>query len=154
MISLSETEGLDTAITSISEFIPFHAISFSVETDEDMGAGILLVDAVDGEVYVALSPLLTAVELGTEQKKEPELSPESALASATGHIISALSREVEEKIETGAVTVVEKRVISPPEDSIRTAYLGLVYIPTVFLEDEDGTVAVDGSGIMGFRKHY
>ncbi len=149
-ISIEEDDGM----TSISELIPFHAISYSVEWKDVVDAGVILVDAVDGSPYIARSPFIATSEEPVEQRREPEISAENSLSAALEHLMSVHSTEVENKIETGAVTVVEKKRIGPSSDDIHTSYMGLVYIPTVFMENEEGTVAVDASGIMGFRKHY
>ena len=143
----------DGALVEITEYIPFHAIRYLMD-GERPDSGVILVDAVDGSVYSALKPFENSMDIG-ENRREPVLSSESAADLAIDFLIEKHTIEVEEKVEMdGAVTVVEKRAISPSRDSIEHEYLGLLYLPVMFFEREEDTLAVDASGITGFRKHY
>ena len=144
---------LESALTEARELVPFHAISFSMDGHRKQ-SGIIVVDAVDGTPYLALRPLIPALE-PEGKRREPFVSGEKASELGIEFLIAQNTEEMEERVEMeGAVTVVEKKIISPSKQDIDYRYLGLFYIPVLLLENEDGTLAIDASGITGFRKHY
>ncbi len=147
-------DDVSEAVVSINEIIPFHVIYFSLESGDITDAGIILIDAVDGEAFMAKKPLFIEQGIPGERSKEPEISAERAEELAIDHIIAAHTKEVEDTEDMGPVTVVEKKTISPLRENVSSRYLGLLHIPVVLIEREEGTLAVDASGIIGFRKHY
>ena len=142
-----------SALIEVRELVPFHAISFSMNRERKQ-SGIIVVDAVDGTPYLASHPLIPVLD-PEGKRREPVISGNEASEAGIEFLIEQNTREVEETMEMeGAVTVVEKKLIAPAREDIDYSYLGLFYIPVLFLENEDGTLAIDASGIAGFRKHY
>ena len=146
---------MEDAFSSLLELNPFHAYSFSIESKDIRDAGILLVDAVEGCVYPAERPFVASPDMGAAApRKEPLINSEEAEEKMVSYLMRKHTREVEEVKEGGAVTVLEKKLVGIDRADIRSAYLGMLYLPVRSLDTEEGGEAVDTSGITSFRKSY
>ncbi len=146
---------LESAFSSLLELNPFHAYSFSIESGDIRDAGIILIDAVEGGAYPAERPFSASPDMGAAApRKEPLIDAEEAKEKMVSYLLRKHTKEVEEVREGGAVTVLEKKLIGIDRADINSAYLGMLYLPVRSVDTDEGSEAVDTSGITSFRKSY
>jgi hypothetical protein len=139
-------EELRDAFVSAKELRPYYVMSFSIEGEDD--DGIILVDAVEARVHRAMEGIEVDNGEITATRMEPVISDSEAMEKAKEFLIKEHTREVEVVHEENNVTVMEKKVISIDEGQIDMHFLGIIYLPMMRIESQDGTHLVDLSGII------
>ncbi len=140
---------LQDAFSSIQELHPYYTYHFDIDDPECPDSGILLVSALEGDVFRALRGIkCDAGTLSSLPRIEPKITEAESLGLAVDFIIEEHTREEDIVKEEGTVTVVEKKIVGIDRDEVSVRFLGIIYVPILRIEGAEGVLEVDMSGIL------
>ncbi len=137
------------AFSSVQELHPYYTYHFDIDDTEHPDSGILLVGALEGDVFRALKGIKCDTgALSSVPRIEPRIADTESLDLAVEFLMKEHAREEDVVKEEGTVTVVEKRIVGIGRDKVHLRFLGITYVPILMVEGAEGMVKLDMSGIL------
>lgn len=134
------------------ELIPYYVFEYSCEllvegqNTPQISSGIIAVNGLTNSAESWNFPFETVVELETTHTKlEPKVDESKAFITAKETSIALNTREIQTVDDRGAVTIYEKKKVSPKEGAIEINRRGLIYLPVWCVEGSNGVMIINAT---------
>jgi hypothetical protein len=134
------------------ELIPYYVFEYSCElcvegqTAPQSSSGIIAVNGLTNSAESWDFPFETVMELETTHTKlEPKVDENKAFETARETSIALNTREIQTVDDRGAVTIYEKKKVSPKEGAIEIVRRGLIYLPVWCVEGSNGVMIINAT---------
>ncbi len=147
-ISKKHIFGVDAELVLVPHFIFEFSLKLSIENvnDEKVVSGIVAVNALNGQYNIWKVGYETVSQIHIPHvKMEPRVSIEESEKNAIGFLMEEYTKEEEYTIEDENITIIDKRKITPLQDSIKTKFVGLHYLPVWIVRGRGRTVAINAN---------
>jgi len=134
------------------ELIPYYVFEYSCEllvegqTTPQISSGTIAVNGLTNSAETWDFPFETVMELETTHTKlEPKVDENRAFETAKETSIALNTREIQTVDDRGAVTIYEKKKVSPKEGAIEINRRGLIYLPVWCVEGSNGVMIINAT---------
>ncbi len=134
------------------ELIPYYVFEYSCElmveghNTPQISSGIIAVNGLTNSAERWNFPFETVIELETTHTKlEPKVDENKAFETARETSIALNTREIQTVDDRGAVTIYEKKKVSPKEGAIDINRRGLIYLPVWCVEGSNGVMIINAT---------
>jgi hypothetical protein len=134
------------------ELIPYYVFEYSCElmvegqNTPQISSGIIAVNGLTNSAESWNFPFETVIELETTHTKlEPKVDENKAFVTAKETSIALNTREIQTVDDRGAVTIYEKKKVSPKEGAIDINRRGLIYLPVWCVEGSNGVMIINAT---------
>ncbi len=134
------------------KLIPYYIFEFSLELivegefQNKIVKGIIAINALNRKYEIWKTGYETASKIEIPYERlEPKISLEGSKDIAKNSLKIEYTREGEFKIEEENITIIEKRKIEPKEESIKTKFMGLYYLPVWIIEGRNGIIMINAA---------
>jgi hypothetical protein len=111
-----------------------------------ISSGIIAVNGLTNSAESWNFPFETVIELETTHTKlEPKVDENKAFVTAKETSIALNTREIQTVDDRGAVTIYEKKKVSPKEGAIDINRRGLIYLPVWCVEGSNGVMIINAT---------
>jgi hypothetical protein len=134
------------------ELIPYYVFEYFCELcvegqpTPQTSSGIIAVNGLTNSAESWDFPFETVMDLETTHTKlEPKVDENRAFVTAKETSIALNTREIQTVDDRGAVTIYEKKKVSPKEGAIDINRRGLIYLPVWCVEGSNGVMIINAT---------